>query len=289
MLLATAAGAALAGKRPPPAHAAGRGPESTDLGKFSRPTAIDNKWAPMKPGTRWIYEGKSVEDDGKIVPHRVGVTITDLTKTLGGVRTLVSFDLDYSDNELVEAELAFYAQDDDGNVWQFGEYPEEYEDGKFVKAPAWIHGLQGARAGIMMPAQPRLGTPGFAQGWGPAVGWKDRGIIYQMGQKVSVPAGAYDDVLVIKESAAGEPDAEQLKYYGPGVGNIRTGWIGTGAKVTETLELVRFEQLGPKALAETRVNALQLEKSAYRRSKDTYARTQPMLAVNKASPPAGKV
>jgi len=174
-----------------------------DMGKFGRSTIIDNKWSPMKPGTRWTYEGTSVEDDGKAVPHKFVLTVTKLTKIIGGIRTVVSYDVDYSDGELVEAELAFYAQDDDGNVWQFGEYPEEYEDGKFVRAPAWIHGLRGARAGIMMQARPQLGTPSFAQGWGPSVGWKDRAIVYQVGQKVSVPAGAYEDVLVVKESAAG--------------------------------------------------------------------------------------
>src|SRR3954447_10392748 len=151
--------------------------------KFDNSTAIDNKWAPMKPGIRWIYEGKSQEDDGKIVGHRIVVTITDLTKLIGGVRTIVSYDLDYKDKELVEAELAFYAQDYEGNVWQFGEYPEEYEDGKFIRAPAWIHGEKDARAGIMMPADPRLGDSGFGQGWGPAVNWKDRGVIYQAGQR----------------------------------------------------------------------------------------------------------
>ena len=171
----------------------------------------------------------------------------------------------------MEAELAFYAQDNQGNVWQFGEYPEEYEDGKVIKAPAWIHGLRGSRAGIMMPADPKPGTPSFSEGWGPAVGWKDRGSIYQLGQKISVPAGTYDDVLVIKESAAGEKDAEQLKYYASGTGNVRTAWLETGAKVSETLELVRIAQVDPKTLAEVRTKALKLEGSAYRRSKDVYA------------------
>ena len=259
------------------------GREQTEVfqpGKFTHPTNIDNKWTPMKPGTRWVYEGSSVEDDGKVVPHRIVVTVTDLTKSLGGIRTVVSYDLDHSDGELVEAELAFYAQDDDGNVWLIGEYPEEYEDGKLIKAPTWIHGFKGARAGIIMQAQPRLGTPSFAQGWGPAVGWKDRGVTYQVGQKVSVPAGTYEDVVVIKESAAGEQDAEQLKFYAPGVGNVRTGWIGTGAKTTETLELVRIEQLDAKAMASVRTKALQLEQSAYRRSKDVYAKTQAATAMN---------
>ena len=85
---------------------------------------------------------------------------------------------------------------------------------------------------------------------------------------------------MIKESAPGEQDAEQLKFYAPGVGNVRTGWTGTGAKTTETLELVGIEQLDAKALASVRTKALQLEQSAYRHSKDVYAKTQAATAMN---------
>jgi hypothetical protein len=243
LCLALSVGVAIGQGSRPDSNGAEKPSDDFQPRKFAHPTNIDNKWAPMKPGTRRIYQGTSVEDDGKVVPHQIIVTIPDLTKLLGGIRTVVSYDVDHSDGELVEAELAFYAQDDDGNVWQLGEYPEEYEDGHFVEAPTWIHGLKGARAGIMMQAQPRLGTPSFAQGWGPAVGWKDRGAVYQVGQKVSVPAGIDEDVLVIKESAAGERDAEQLKFYAPSVGNVRTGWMGRGSEPKEALELVKIEQL----------------------------------------------
>ena len=51
--------------------------------KFTHPTNIDNKWTLMKPGTRWVYEGTSVEDDGKVVPHRIVVTVTDLYQGSG--------------------------------------------------------------------------------------------------------------------------------------------------------------------------------------------------------------
>ncbi|MEV7907643.1 hypothetical protein [Streptomyces anulatus] len=51
---------------------------------------------------------------------------------------LVAWDRDYSDGKLVETELAFFAQDDDGNVWHFGQYPEVHENGRLVEAPAWL-------------------------------------------------------------------------------------------------------------------------------------------------------
>ncbi|HXV64072.1 MAG TPA: hypothetical protein VEK15_25455 [Vicinamibacteria bacterium] len=250
--------------------------EVLDPENFSDPTRIDNAWMPMKPGTRYVYEGTTIEDDGTAVPHRVVINVTDFTKVIGGVRSVVTWDLDYSDNNLVEAELAFFAQDDDGTVWRMGEYPEEYEDGEFVAAPTWIHGFEEARAGIMMQANPQLGTPSYAQGWGPAVDWTDRGIVDQMGQQVTVPAGSFDDVLVIAEGSAAEPDAQQLKYYARGVGNVYVGWRGEGEKTKETLELTQFEELDAEAMAEVRAESLKLEKHAYEVSKNVYAHTPPL-------------
>lgn len=250
--------------------------EDFDANSFSNPTNIDNAWMPMKPGTRYTYEGTTVEDDGTVVPHKVVINITDLTKMIGGVRSVATWDLDYSDGELVEAELAFFAQDNAGNVWRMGEYPEEYDEGKFLAAPTWIHGFEEARAGIMMKSQPQLGTPSYAQGWGPAVGWTDRGQVDQMGVETKVPAGQYQEVLVIAETSASEPDAQQLKYYARGVGNINVGWRGAGEKTQEVLELTKVEQLDAKAMAEVRAEAMKMEKHAYEVSKNVYANTPPL-------------
>lgn len=249
--------------------------EEMDPANFEDSTTIDNSWMPLKPGMRLVYNGHTVEDDGSLLPHRIEIHVTDLTKEIGGVPSVVTWDLDYSDDELVEAELAFFAQDKEGNVWRMGEYPEAYEGGKLVEAPAWIHGLEDARAGIMMPANPQLGTPSYAQGWGPAVGWTDRGKVDQLEQKTCVLVDCYVDVLVIAETSQSEPNAEQLKYYAPGVGNVRVGWRGGGEKTKETLELVKIEQLNPVRLAEVRAEALKLEESAYVNSEDVYGKTKP--------------
>lgn len=253
--------------------------EDFDPDNFENSTEINNEWMPMKPGTHYVYEGTSVEDDGELLPHRIEVTVTDLTKMIAGILTLVSWDLDYSDGELVEAELAFYAQDKDGNVWRMGEYPEEYDEGDLVDNPAWIHGIEEARAGIMMPANPQPGTPSYPQGWAPAVHWTDRGKVDQVGQKTTVPAGSYEDVLVIAETSQSEPDAEQLKYHARGVGPVRVGWRGAGEKTKETLELVKMEHLGPEAMAQARKKALELEASGYKNSEKVYGQTPPLAQM----------
>lgn len=190
------------------------------------------------------------------------------------MRTIVAWIVDYRNAEVTEKEIAFYGQDNDGNVWYLGEYPEEYEKGKFVAAPTWIAGQKDARAGIMMKAEPKPGTPRYFEGWGPEVDWSDWGKVDEVGQATCVPIGCYEDVLVIAESSLGETNAYQLKYYARGVGNIRVGWRGSDA-IQEELELVEFSQLESDALAQIREQALELEKSAYERSKDVYGQTQP--------------
>ena len=70
--------------------------EDFDPKNFTNHTNITNEWLPMKSGTRWVFEGTTVEDDGTLVPHRVVINVTDLTKTIAGIRTVVSWDLDYS-------------------------------------------------------------------------------------------------------------------------------------------------------------------------------------------------
>jgi hypothetical protein len=247
--------------------------EDLDPSNFDRPTNIDNPWFPLQPGTQYVYEGVT-EEGGRSIPHRIVFTVTDLTKQIAGVRTVVAWISDYSDEELVEAELAFYAQDSDGNVWFLGEYPEVYERGKLVEAPAWITGFKGALAGIVMKAEPEVGLPSYSQGWGPAVDWTDRGQVVQMGQQTCVAVDCYEDVLVTEEFSRSEPEAFQIKYYAPGVGNVRVSWRGADA-TKEELELVQLVQLDPQALAKARAAALELENSAYELSKEVYDQTPP--------------
>lgn len=248
--------------------------EDLDSALFDNPTEINNKWFPMTPGTQYVFEGFT-QDGGKEIAHSIIFTVTDLTKEIAGVRTVVAHILDYSDGELVEAEIAFYAQDNEGNVWFLGEYPEVYEYGQVVEAPAWIPGLKGARAGIVMKADPQLRMPSYAQGWGPAVGWNDRGRVVALGEQTCVPVACYENVLVTEEFSQSQPDAFQVKYYAPGVGNIRVAWRGNDAS-KEILELVSLTQLSLGALTDVRAAALELEQSALENSKEVYAATAPL-------------
>jgi ketosteroid isomerase-like protein len=243
-----------------------------DRDNFSDSTNIDNEWSPLVPGTQFTYEGRSNRGEGRL-PHRVVFTVTDLVKEIDGVETVVMWDRDYNAGKLLEGELAFFAQDDDGNVWNMGEYPEEYdEEGKFEGAPdTWIAGLEGAKAGILMRADPKVGTPSYRQGLAPKIEFADVAKVYRTGQRSCVPGRCYDDVLVTDETNPLEPaDGHQLKYYAPDVGNIRAA-PGKGGKEREILVLVKVTRLPAGALFFVRKEALKLERRAYR--KPFYRRT----------------
>lgn len=235
--------------------------EELDPKEFARSENIDNPWLPLKPGMQWIFEGYT-EEEGKRIPHRLVFSVTDLVKEIGGVRSRVIFDADYSNGMLIEKELTFFAQDKAGNVWHLGQYVEVHDEGGFVGGQIWHFGNpEGAKAGIMMPANPQPGTPSFSEGYAPApFNWTDRGRVYKMGQKVKVPAGSFDDVLVMDEFDAANPGVFQLKYYARGVGNVAVGYRGRKVDSREVLNLVKVHQLSPDELAKTRALALELEK-----------------------------
>jgi hypothetical protein len=255
-------------------HLSTVGAKDFDPTNFDHSTTIDNKWFPLVPGAHSVFEGSAI-DDGERISRRVVSTVTDLTKEIQGVDTIVVWERDYTEGEEVEAELAFFAQDNYGNVWHMGEYPEEYEEEQFDKAPGWLAGFKGASAGIAMRAEPRLKTPSYAQGYAPPpINWIDRGRVYKVGKNTCVPVDCYDEVLVIEEFERNKPGAFQLKYYASGVGDIRVGWRGPEEEEKEGLELVKDVRLDPQGVADARAQALKMEKHAYQ-IKDYYRKTQP--------------
>jgi hypothetical protein len=245
-----------------------------DAARFTHPTTIDNPWQPLQPGMQFVYRGRTIEGTER-VGHRLVSTVTDLTKVIDGVRTVVVWDRDFSAGQLVEAEIAFFAQDDAGNVWELGEHPEAYEDGKIVESPTWIQGVDRAQAGIFMKAAPRAGTPSYSLGLGPAVGFTDRARVLEVGDRTCIPARCFSRVLLVDEFNPDQPGKHQLKYYAPGVGNVRVGWSGAKEDSKETLVLVGLRRIGHEGMAKARAGALKLEQSAYRITRSIYGHTSP--------------
>jgi hypothetical protein len=261
------AGGGQAVAAPPAGHGHG-------YGRFTHPLAVHNRFFPLTVGTEFIYHGKIVEN-GKAKPHSVTFTVTDMFKTVGGVRTVVAWDRDFLGGKLQEQELALFAQDNQGNVWNFGEYPEEYENGKFTGAPStWIRGVGGAYGGIHMLSHPRPGMK-YREGLVPAIEFDDVSVVARTGQVNSVPAGCYHQVLVVDETSPNDPTSgHQIKYYAPRTGLIRVG--ARGGDSQEFLTLTAVRHLGPAEMAKVRAAVLAMDKRAYRISK-VYRSTGPAI------------
>jgi hypothetical protein len=240
---------------------------------FSHPTRIDNTWYPLVPGTQLTYQGR-VTMGATALPHSVVFTVTDLVKVIDGIPTRVVWDVDSTAGEVVEAELAFFAQDKHQNVWTLGEYPEQYDNGTFTGAPnTWITGQEDAKAGVVVPGHPRLGTPRFLQAAAPEIDFLDCAQVFEMGQKTCESGICYENVLVMDENSPLDPSSgHQRKFYAPEVGVVRISAVGDPE--AETLALTSVVRLDPAALARARAAALKLDRHGYRVS-EVYRTTPP--------------
>jgi hypothetical protein len=241
-------------------------------GTFSHPLAVDNPMFPLAVGTQFSYQGTIVQD-GESKPHSVTFTVTDVIKTVGGVRTVVAWDRDFLEGELQEQELAFFAQDDQGNVWNFGEYPEEYEGGTFTGAPStWIRGVSGAYGGIHMLSQPRAGMK-YREGLVPAIEFDDVSVVTRTGQRDCLAGTCYRQVLVVDETSPNDPaSGHQIKHYAPRTGLIQVG--ARGGDSQEFLTLTSVRHLGQAEMAKIRTEVLAMDQRAYRVSQ-VYRTTRP--------------
>ena len=81
--------------------------ENFEAAKFSDPTKITNTWLPLTPGTQLTYDGTSTEDGETHKKHFVQ-TVTDLTKVIMGVRTVVVSSQDSDDGEVKDESTAAF-------------------------------------------------------------------------------------------------------------------------------------------------------------------------------------
>jgi hypothetical protein len=133
----------------------GAGLAGAGSGGFS--ARVTNPWFPLAPGTTYTYTGVK---DGK--PSRDVVTVTRRTITISGAPCVVVSDRLYLAGHLHERTLDYYSQSAKGDVWYFGEDTAELDEQGHVTTTegTWRAGVDGARAGIFMPAHPRVGQTG---------------------------------------------------------------------------------------------------------------------------------
>jgi hypothetical protein len=212
-----------------------RGAEPATLDPAAFTTRITNPWWPMRPGTRWVY--RSTDPDG--TRQRIVVTVTRHTvTTAAGVRARVVRDTATEDGRVVEDTRDLYAQHRDGTLWYLGERTAEYRDGRVVSTEgSWEAGVDGAQAGVIMPAHPRPGQR-YRQEWlaGHA---EDEAATLAVGQQAGTPAGHFRDVVMTREVTPLEPDALEFKFYARGVGPVLAVEVSGGSAREELVRVRR--------------------------------------------------
>jgi hypothetical protein len=212
---------------------------------------IDNKYFPLKAGTTFMYNG--TDDEGE--PTRDEFFVTNDTKVISGITTRVVHDNAYVNGELEESTDDWFAQDDDGNVWYFGEFttelPSESHKG------SWEAGVKGAKAGIIMEAEPKVGDKyqqEVAKGEA-----EDGATILSLDEEVCVPYGCFSNVLKTEDFNLLEPDILENKFYAQGIGNIKTVHV-KGESGEETLVQINGTDSNESVLSPANVMEPQSQK-----------------------------
>jgi hypothetical protein len=227
----TTAAESVAAEQQPGALPQGGEPVELDPADFV--AEIDNPYWPMSPGSTWVYR----ETDAEGAVQRVEVTVTDRTKTILGIEATVVHDVVTEDGELIEDTFDWYAQDTAGNVWYLGEATKEFENGKVSTTKgSWEAGVDGAQAGIIVPADPDVGMTYRQEYYAGEA--EDEGEVLSLDERAEVPFGSFDNLLMTKDTTPLEPDILEHKFYAEGVGLILA--LGLSGGVSRE-ELLRYE------------------------------------------------
>ena len=212
-----------------------RGSEPVTLDPADFTTRIDNPYWPMAPGTRWIY--RETAPDG--TRQRVVVTVTRTTKLIAnGVTARVVQDVVTENSKPVEVTDDWYAQDRAGNVWYLGEDTAEYENGVVVsREGSFEAGVDGAQAGVIMPAKPRPGLRYRQEYYAGKA--EDRAEVVSLHEQAEVPHGHFGRVLMTRDLNPLHPRILEFKFYARGVGPVLAIGVSGGA---DREELVSYRR-----------------------------------------------
>ena len=180
---------------------------------FSSPVA--NPYFPLKPGTVFVYRGS--EGRLRLVEH---LRVTHATKRIEGVKTIVISDVLYGNGRLNEATHDYYADDNTGSTWYFGEQTATYDKHGHVKSRegSWLAGRNGGEAGIIMAAHPKP-TDAYRQEFHKGHA-EDQAWIVANHEHARVPYGRVNDVVRSYEWTRLEPNVVSLKLYAPHLGIV---------------------------------------------------------------------
>ncbi|MDZ4680394.1 MAG: hypothetical protein SH848_12290 [Saprospiraceae bacterium] len=184
--------------------------------RFANSTNMTNPYLPMEPGKKYIFE--AISDEGT---ERVEVQRLNTTKNILGITCVIVNDKAWLNGVLIEDTDDWYAQDNEGNVWYLGEEVDNYNaDGSFKDhGGSWEAGVDGAKAGIVMLANPQPGMSYRQEYYFNEA--EDEGEVEAIGQTVVTAFGTFNNCIKTRDWTELDPVAVENKFYAPGKGLIK--------------------------------------------------------------------
>jgi hypothetical protein len=183
---------------------------------------INNPYFPLTPGDTFYYHAYSV-DNGDTTFEESYVAVTNDIKIIEGVSCEVIHDVVMQNGIVTEDTYDWYAQDERGNVWYFGEDTKKLlPDGTWSTEGSWEYGVDGAVAGIIMPGDPEkyLGVT-YRQEW--YVGHaQDKAKVLSTNETVITDFGTFTNCVMTEEFTPLDPGVIGMKWYAPGIGQVKS-------------------------------------------------------------------
>jgi len=205
---------------------------NVSLSNFTDPINFTNPYWPHEMGKSYILESQTSEGLEKIEKVRI-----DETKVILGITCAVIHDRVWLNGILIEETYDWHAQDNEGNMWYFGEDVTNYKNDGSIKdhAGAWEAGVAGAKPGIVMLADPQVGMKYREEYYFNEA--EDEAEVVATGEAVSVAFGSFTNCIKTRNWTELDPGAEEFKWYAPKVGVVKVIKVSDN----QVEELVRTE------------------------------------------------
>jgi hypothetical protein len=194
---------------------------------------VDNPWFPLAPGTRWTYS-RYTDTSLATVTARV---LTASREIAGVQTTAVRYVIRQTHFPTTVAAVRWYAQDAAGNVWWFGQRVHGDTPLDPLATHSWRAGVDGAEAGLLISARPRLGD-GYANGYLPGR-FERHSQVMSLDATVALPHGRYHGVVETQDQTGLAPIVAMQSFFVRGVGLVAQQTIAGGSTSMELLRVRR--------------------------------------------------
>ncbi|HEY3528268.1 MAG TPA: hypothetical protein VGK78_03895 [Nocardioides sp.] len=174
----------------------------------------ENVWFPLEPGTQWTYR--------QYLPtgfRTVVATVLPRQRRIAGIATTAirwQYRVHGADRT---AMIRWYAVDTAGNVWWFGQRVAPREPRLDLLAPrSWQAGVDGAEAGLVLTATPRLGD-GYLNAAEPGV-VERRSTVDSVSSTVVTAEHTFRHTVVTRDLSTLAPLHVVQTFYARGLGMV---------------------------------------------------------------------